>query len=206
MKKIISKKIIAIMLIILTLFSTIKNITYARSEISEATLYKVQDCTTKLHYFSKKQNRWINVICYYTEFNNDGNKYPGYCLDADYDGVGEAGSYTVDITEVLDRDDIWRAIVNGYPYKTPSELGVDTVLDAYMVTKRAVHSLLYDVNVKEQYRAFDAHGEKVIEEIEKLTNIRKIWNTDTFRWNNYSISNRRFIRRWTILDTKNECN
>ena len=32
-------------------------------------------------------------------------------------GVGEAGAYTVDIAQILDRDDIWRAIVNGYPYK-----------------------------------------------------------------------------------------
>lgn len=86
-------------------------------------------------------------------------------------GVGEAGAYSVDLTEVLDREDIWRAISNGYPYKTPEQMGVDNILDAYMITKRAVHSLLYDVDVRTQYRAYDEHGEYIIEQIAKLTDV-----------------------------------
>lgn len=87
-------------------------------------------------------------------------------------GVGEAGAYSVDLTEVLDREDIWRAISNGYPYKTPQELGVDNVLDAYMITKRAVHSLLYDVDVETQYRSYDEHGAYIVTKIKELTDIR----------------------------------
>ncbi len=81
------------------------------------------------------------------------------------------GAYTVDIAQILDRDDIWRAIVNGYPYKTPEQMGVDNVLDAYMITKRAVHSLLYDVDVYSQYKYYDEHGKYIVDRIAELTNI-----------------------------------
>ena len=80
-KKIIT--IISILIILLT--SLLSNIVYATTEIDEAYLYKVADCTTKLDYFSKKQGRWIKVICYYTEYNDGINQYPAYCLIADFD-------------------------------------------------------------------------------------------------------------------------
>ena len=61
--------------------------------------------------------------------------------------------------------------MSGYPYKSPADMGVDNVLDAYMITKRAVHSLLYDVDVQAQYRYYDSHGKYIVDKIEALTNI-----------------------------------
>lgn len=71
--------------LIILLVNLLSNFVYAVTTIDEAYLYKVADCTTKLDYFSKKQNRWIKVICYLTEYNDGINKYPAYCLIADYD-------------------------------------------------------------------------------------------------------------------------
>lgn len=171
MKSLKLKKVMIIILTAILVLCSFSNFVKASMPMDKAYLYKVADCPTKLDYYSKKQGRWIKVICYLTEYEKDGRRYPAYCLIADNNGVGEVGAYDVTLTETLDREDIWRAISNGYPYKTPTEMGVDNVLDAYMITKRAVHSLLYDVDVYSQYRAYDEHGEYIIQKIAELTDI-----------------------------------
>lgn len=79
-------------------------------------------------------------FCY---ISKDGVEYPAYCLNREYPGVGEYDGYTVDIDAVLDNVQIWRTIINGYPYKTPAELGVENKYDAFVATKQAVYSILY---------------------------------------------------------------
>lgn len=171
MKKLKLKKVMVVILIVLILLSTFSNFANASTPMNTAFLYKVEDCTTKLRYWSDKQGKWLDVICYYTEYEENGVRYPAYCLNPNLGGVGEYGSYSVDVATLLDNEVIWRTIANGYPYKTPQELGVDTVLDAYLVTKRAVHSNLYNRDVRACYVAFDENGERVIDAIERLTNI-----------------------------------
>ena len=85
MRKIKSKKIIAIVSILIILLTSLSEFVYASTQLNEAYLYKVEDCTTKLRYWSDKQNRWLDVICYYTEYVYNGNRYPAYCLNADFD-------------------------------------------------------------------------------------------------------------------------
>ena len=63
------------------------------------------------------------------------------------DGVEEAGDYRVELDkllqEVTNKDinytQVWRTIVNGYPYKTPKELEVQSKEEAYFVTKQAIY-------------------------------------------------------------------
>lgn len=181
MKRLKIKKIMIIILTAILVLCSFSNFANASFPMEKAHLYKVADCTTKLDYYSKKQGRWIKVICYLTEYEKDGTKYPAYCLIADNNGVGEVGPYDVTLTEILDREDIWRVISNGYPYKTPGEMGVDNVLDAYMITKRAVHALLYDVDVYSQYRYYDDHGEYIVGKIAELTDVRSLWYTNKSR-------------------------
>ncbi len=180
--------IILTAILLLCSFSNFTNIVNAATPMDEAYLYKVADCTTKLDYYSVKQGRWIKVICYLTEYEKEGVRYPAYCLNADAGGVGEVGPYDVDVDQVLDNEIIWRTISNGYPYKTPQELGVDTVLDAYLVTKRAVHSILYDVyDVHSRYKAYDDHGEHILDCIQNLVDIGR-YGTQTREDDHITIS------------------
>lgn len=171
MKSLLFKKIMIIIMIAILLLCSLSNFVNASILMDKEHLYKVQDCPTKLEYYSYVQNKWIDVVCYLTVYEKDGTQYPAYCLNANVAGVGEYGPYDVDVTQLLDREDIWRVISNGYPYKTPQELGVDNVLDAYMITKRAVHAILYDVDVDTQYKSFDEHGAYIVQQIKKLTDI-----------------------------------
>ena len=51
--------------------------------------------------------------------------------------------YYVNITQLMDDVRIWRTAINGYPYKTPSELGVVDKYDAFLATKQAIYCILY---------------------------------------------------------------
>lgn len=92
-------------------------------------------------------SKWIYLTyntTYYTDSN--GKKYVAYCLCPGMPGVGyvsgEKDSYNVKIQKMLDDERVWRIIKNGYPYKTVSELGVETVDDAYFATMQAVNCVL----------------------------------------------------------------
>ena len=93
----------------------------------------------------------------YTDPN--GNKYPAYCLNKELPGVGvtegEYENYDVDISEVISNNQIWRVIKNGYPYKSPSQMGVETEDDAFLATKYAVYCILYNINPETYFISMD---------------------------------------------------
>lgn len=95
------------------------------------------------------------------------------------DGVEAAGSYSVELTEILDDEKLYRVIVNGFPYKSASDLGVENDFDAYMATKQAVNCIMLDRDVRALYKGKNSAGEKVVDAIEKLVNIGKN-GTQTF--------------------------
>ncbi|MCI9246637.1 MAG: Cys-Gln thioester bond-forming surface protein [Clostridia bacterium] len=94
------------------------------------------------------------------------------------DGVEEAGNYRVNIEKLLqdvkskdiDYIQIWRTIVNGYPYKSPEELGVDTVQEAYFVTKQAIYCVMLNRSM-DVYRGVTEKGNRNVKAIEKLRDI-----------------------------------
>ena len=100
-------------------------------------------------------------------YAKDGVEYPAYCLNKDVDGVTKESAYSVSTNELLTNVKVWRAIINGYPYKTPEALGCGTKEEAYIATKQAVYCMLYDRDVNE-YKAFDEREERVLN---ALTNI-----------------------------------
>lgn len=77
----------------------------------------------------------------YIVYNKDGVNYPAYCLDVSLPGA-EGGSYNVTGNSKLQNVDVWRAIINGYPYKTLEELGAANEQEAFTATKQAVYTLL----------------------------------------------------------------
>ena len=83
------------------------------------------------------------IIVYRAE---DGKEYPAYCANPNRPGVENlAGkSYDVDADQKDTDPAVWGVITNGYPYKTPQELGVDTEYQAYYATKMAVWAVVHD--------------------------------------------------------------
>lgn len=81
------------------------------------------------------------VKTYVVVYNQDGKEYPAYCLDKNKAGVDDSINYDVTLDGVIKNVYIWKAITNGYPYKTPEEMGCNTVGEAFMATKMAVYSV-----------------------------------------------------------------
>ena len=170
MIKVKGKKVIAMLLLILTLCSTFSRFSFA-TEISEANLQDKGDCGYHLQYWNADKNGWYYIITTFVTYQKDGVEYPAYCLNKEYPGVGEYDGYTVDIDSVLDNVQIWRTIINGYPYKTPAELGVENKYDAFVATKQAVYSILYGYDPATRYRGGDERGTKIANAVVNLVNI-----------------------------------
>ena len=175
MIKVKGKKVIAMLLLILTLCSTFSRFSFA-TEISEANLQNKGDCGYHLQYWNAEKNGWYYIITTFVTYQKDGVEYPAYCLNREYPGVEEYDGYTVDIDAVLDNVQIWRTIINGYPYKTPAELGVENKYDAFVATKQAVYSILYGFDPATRYRGGDERGTKIANAVVNLVNIGRYGN------------------------------
>ena len=82
-------------------------------------------------------------------YKKDGVEYPVYCLNKGKKGVEAGFEYTVDVNQLISNQKVWRAIINGYPYKSISELGCNTEEEAYLATKQAVYCMLTNRDVNE---------------------------------------------------------
>jgi len=162
-----TNKIIAILLILATMFATF-NVSFA-ANLSSANLYSKGDCGNLLKY------KGITVMTTMVVYNNNGTEYPAYCMDKSLPGVGESGSYTVSINGIVSNAYVWRAITNGYPYKTPAELGCANSKEAFTATKQAVYCMLYGNNVND----YTAIGEAGVRTLNALKNIVSRAQTST---------------------------
>ena len=176
MKKI--RNIVFIMLVIMLSNIVLPCISLATSE--KVTIYG------KTRYGNLLKRNGIDLVCIPLAYTEDGVEHPVYCLNLERDGATENFSYEVNIDNELTNMEIWRTIVNGYPYKTPSQMGVETEDDAYLATKMASYAILRGNSIEEirqQYRAgttkvenesledIQRRGTKVIDAICKLIDI-----------------------------------
>ena len=153
-----NKKVIAIILLILTIFSSISPVVLA-TEISEANIQDKGKVDQHLQYWNEDQGAWYYVTTTYTTYSVNGKEYPAYCLNREYAGVGELDGYTVDVntdvTSVLGNAQVWRTVINGFPYKSASQLGVANDLEAFQATKQAVYCALYGFDPTTRFRGAD---------------------------------------------------
>ena len=68
----------------------------------------------------------IKVHTHLAVYKKDGKEYPAYCMNRELPGVEIGRSQTVDVKQLINNVMVWRAIINGYPYKSISELGCNT--------------------------------------------------------------------------------
>ena len=82
-----TKKIVAILMLISILFSSLSNLVYAQTEISEAYLRDSGECEWHLQYWNENQNGWYYVTTTYVTYAENGRSYPAYCVNRLSPGV-----------------------------------------------------------------------------------------------------------------------
>ena len=176
----IIKKILIILLLSIIFISYVSNIVKAVYEIKEASIVKIGEAPYHLKYYNESKKMYSYSVCSIVGYYKENKFYPAYCLNRDLHGVGYVDSYTVDIDNVIENNQVWRAVKNGYPYKTASEMGLESDYDAFAVTKFAVYCLLgqADINL---YTADenDAEGQAMLRALRNLVDIGRN-QTDTF--------------------------
>ncbi len=178
MLKKVGKKTIAIILLIITILGASQGIVRA-FEINSAKIENLGDCGYHLQFWDNKQGAWSYIITTMVGYrDNTGTLHYAYCMDANKDGVGEAESYTVNVTEMLQNAEVYTAIINGFPYKSAAELGVENDYDAFALTKQAVYCIIYNRDVRSFYRGGDSRGQKMVDAMERIVNIARN-NTQT---------------------------
>lgn len=166
MKK--TKKTIAIMLIILTIL--LGSIISPKSSIAAGK-------TAKLYATHRYGNllirNGIDLTTIYIVHEEDGIEYPAYCLNLELDGATENFSYTVSADTQITDMEIWRTVVNGYPYKTPEELGCATKEEAYLATRQAIYCAVYDRNPNSYSSLGGEAGARTLNAMKNIVNIAR---------------------------------
>lgn len=174
------KKIPIILLLSIIFISYTINIVKAVYEIKEANIVKIAEAPYHLKYYNESKKMYTYSVCSVVGYYKNDKFYPAYCLNRDLHGVGYVDSYTVDVDNLIKNNQVWRAVKNGYPYKTANEMGLESDYDAFAVTKFAVYCLIgqADINL---YTADenDAEGQAMLRALHNLVDIGKN-GTDTF--------------------------
>lgn len=179
------RRIMSILMILITLFSSLQNIILAKEIGDSAKLKSIVHCNRNVEF--KFDSGWSVIKCDYIGYVDGKNTYPAYCILHGKDGVEDIGSYTVNLTKILNDVRLYRVIINGFPYKSAKDLGVANDYDAYMATKQAINCVMLNRNVKSLYRGVNSSGDKVVDAIVKLTNIGRN-GTQTFQTANLKIA------------------
>lgn len=139
------KKLITKLIVVFAIVTCVLNIVTIKTfaNIDKKNLYSKGDCGRLL----KKGDTVVKT--YVVVYNQDGKEYPAYCLDKNKAGVDDSINYDVTLDGVIKNVYIWKAITNGYPYKTPEEMGCNTVGESFMATKMAVYSVLYNYTIND---------------------------------------------------------
>lgn len=162
-------KIIYIILLLIYLLNSFSGIVSA-TQINNAQIINLGDCGYHLQFWDTNQSAWSYIITTMVGYNYQGKIHYAYCLDSSTHGVGDADSYNVDITELLDNVQVWRTITSGFPYKSAEQLGCETDEDAFVATKQAVYCIIYGYNPETRYKGGDTRGDKIKQAIINMVN------------------------------------
>ena len=162
----IIKKLACMLLTSIIIFSGIgmfqnksKAVTYL---INETNLYSKGELVS----FVYKEN--IKVGVQFVVYKKDGVEYPAYCLNRNLIGVTENQGVKVTVNKALSNSAVWRAVTNGYPFKTPAELKCNSNIEAFAATKMAVYDALYTYNWND-FTPLNDQGKRVLAAAENIS-------------------------------------
>lgn len=161
------KRIIAVVILVILLLSSVQNVAQAVTLKQDVNIYQIGKCDYTLQY-KRPDGVWSYITCTYVVYQENGKTYPAYCLNRELDGVGEIDNYDVNLEKLIDDVRLWRVAINGFPYKSAAELGVYNDYDAFLATKQAIYSILYDWDVETRFRGGNERGVKVHEAMKKM--------------------------------------
>ena len=164
-------KAISLVIIIFIILNTILQIPVFAIPMQEAHIENLGDCEYHLQYWKETDGIWSYIVTTMVGYRINGNLHYAYCLQREKKGVGgEQGEYNVNVTDILKDEKIWRTIINGFPYKSPSELGVFDEKDAFVATKQAIYSVIYGWDVDTHFRGTDERGRQIFNAIKNIVN------------------------------------
>lgn len=190
----INRKIITSMLLIILLIGYTNQI--FAFEIGAKQLISKGECERLLTY------KGVPIKTTYIVFEKDGVEYPAYCLDVDLPGA-ESGSYAVNGGSKIQDVNVWRAVINGYPYKSLAELGAANEAEAFTATKQAVYTMIHNRDVSE-YGAVDSEqGRRTYEIYKNIVNAARS-STEKIE-NNLLINIEKVTSEWSVDSKNTDC-
>ncbi len=163
------KQIIAILLVLITIVTTLSifktNAKAATYLIDEADLYSKEELVCFTY-------QGIKIGVEFVVYKKDGVEYPAYCLDKTLPGVTTDGGYTVSVDKLVNNNKIWRAVTNGYPFKTAKQLGCNSDAEAFAATKMAVYDAMYNYDW-DDFEGLNAQGDRIVSAAEKISKIAR---------------------------------
>ena len=111
--------------------------------LRELNIHIIADKATPIKCMSYNGKAKNGYFAYFQGKNRNGvpNNYPCYCVIPDQLGVNNLGDRDAELTQTVQSPKIYGAIMNGYPYKQPEELGLETNKEAYYATRNVVWTL-----------------------------------------------------------------
>ena len=76
-------------------------------------------------------------------------------------------SYSVSVNEAITDVNLWRIIINGYPYKSIQELGCNNKQEAFTATKQAIYCYIHGNNPND-YQAIGEAGQRTLNALNKI--------------------------------------
>lgn len=172
----ILSKILIIITIAIMLLSLLQTTIYAaiQIDIDKAYIETTGFANNHLKYYRENLGRYTYHNTFLAGYRDkDGTVYPVYCIDRTLPGADKE-PYYVTIDNLLDNDEIWRIIKNGYPYKTAKEWGLTDEKDLYAITRFAIYCVLGQTRL-DYFMADDNDPEGLVmmEGLKKLVDIGK---------------------------------
>lgn len=159
-----TKKVLKIVVIIITIMAINILIFINVSRAITGERYKLQaigESVTLLKYKGEP------ITAFYVGYAGKLYNYPAYCLDKSKKFITNELSYTVTEKGEIDEIELWRYIVNGYPYKNLSELGCKERDEAYVATQQAIYCYIYGQKI-EDYEPIGEAGERTIQAMKNI--------------------------------------
>jgi len=187
MKKTKKKLAIIIMLIIL-----LGSIIFPKSSIAAGNTVELY---ATHRYGNLLVRNGVDLTTIYIVYEKDGVEYPSYCLNLELDGATENFSYSVNTDSLITDMEIWRTVVNGYPYKTPEELGCKTKEEAYLATRQAIYCAVYDRDPNSYGALGGEAGQRTLNAMKQIVNAART-GTETKPSSTLKISSS--IAKWDV--------
>ena len=162
-----TKKIVSLIIMLVTLVSSI----FIFGNSAKAATYIID----KVDLYSKGElvcliyQKNIKVGVEFVVYEKDGIEYPAYCLNRNLPGVTSDEGYSVTVDKLVTNSKIWRAVTNGYPFKTAKQLGCNSDIEAFAATKMAVYDMMYNYDW-DDFEGMNAQGDRVLKAAINISN------------------------------------